>query len=72
MTRIDYVRSVIFGDAARPADLTHLGKQTGIPLSTLYRYRKFPMTIPLDALLVICEAQGMQPETFGRLLEGGN
>lgn len=50
--------------------LTDIGRLTGIPPSTLKRYRENPEIIPLGRLVVIAAAMEVSPEECGELILG--
>lgn len=65
------VKRILFRE--RPGlkySLTSIGKLTGIPVTTLRRYREFPETIPLDRLITMAEAMEITPEECGELILG--
>jgi hypothetical protein len=51
-------------------DFVTLSEDTGIPASTLRRYRNYPELIPLERLFVIAKAMGLTPAEAGYLVTG--
>lgn len=51
-------------------DFTTLSRRTGIPQSTLYRYRDNPDMMPFGRVLVIAEAMQLTAEESAYLITG--
>jgi DNA-binding Xre family transcriptional regulator len=65
------VQEVLFRE--RPGtkcDIPELSKRTGIPKTTLHRYKNEPDLIPLGRLFVICKGMGLTPEEIGHMITG--
>lgn len=67
-TKESVIRKEIFGSAVQPISVSELSRRTGIPKSTLYKYREDPERIPLGCLLTIWKATGKSGEDFKKLL----
>lgn len=63
--------SLLFGETLTTrCDFPALSKATGIPVSTLRRYKAKPETIPLERVCVIARASGLNKEGALVLLSG--
>lgn len=61
-SRKDVLREEIFGSGPRAVNIASLSRETKIPQTSLYGYRKNPYTIPLIKLIVIVKALGFTEE----------
>lgn len=55
------------GTTARPVNLTEVSRATGIPLSSLYKKRKYPQRLTMVEGLMIAEAIGMTNQEWCEL-----
>lgn len=62
--------AALFGAGATACNLSELARATGLPVSTLSRYKRQPEKMPLSALRMIARARGLQPEEIERIIKG--
>lgn len=62
--------AAIFGSAANACNMTELARITGIPRTTLHRYKRQPESMPLWALRAIVKARGMAAPDIERIVKG--
>lgn len=67
MKKIEKLRDKIFKSGNIYLNIKQLSKDSGIPLTTLKRYRDNPEQIRLDNLLKILEARDLEIEIKGDL-----
>ena len=65
------IRAVLFRESGGTrCDFPYLAKRTGIPVESLRRYKRQPDTIPLNRLLVIANAMGINVDDAGYMITG--
>lgn len=62
--------AAIFGAGANACSLSELSRATGIPVSTLSRYKRQPERIPLGALRAIVKARQLPAEDVQKVIKG--
>lgn len=67
----EIARGLLFGETdTTKCDFPALSKATGIPISTLRRYRDYPETIPFGRVCVIAQARRLSKEGALVLISG--
>lgn len=61
-------KEILFGTKLNPVYLPELAKITGIPRSTLYRYKDDPAMIPWRYFRLICKVRGVTAEQMQKML----
>jgi len=61
-------RKLLFGDPDDPVKLEKMARVLKISKTTLYRYKKYPSTIPLDRLSKIIRLRGLTDKEIRELL----
>jgi hypothetical protein len=73
MTTNEIARGLLFGETdTTKCDFPALSKRTGIPESTLRRYKENPETIPFGRVVKIAQAMRINKEGALVLISGGN
>ena len=60
----------VIGRMLRLMNMAEVSRKTGIPQSTLNRYKQRPGTLTLARGIEIAEAVGMTQEAWGKLIRG--
>ena len=64
------ISAAVFGTAASACNMTELSRLTGIPRTTLHRYKRQPECMPLSALRAIVKARGLAAPDIERIVKG--
>ena len=62
-------RRILFGDDKTPVRMEKMSKDLKIGKTTLFRYRRYPSTIPFERLIRIVRWRGLTDEQIRGLFE---